>query len=152
MLGIKKWAVNAVKIVGTSTRYAGKPRTIFGKESRVGNLVKVLEGCCARPVLMLFAPQMGFRYFGTVAPTITIGKDNQLIHRTQRIAPVISTLESEVNNEIYKINTSVVWAKGQLQILADMAESEGLLSIRDEAIRIKNGLRNLQQEDAADRK
>ena len=55
-----------------------------------------------------------------------------------------------MNNEIYKINTSVVWAKGQLQILADMAESEGLLSIRDEAIRIKNGLRNLQQEDAAD--
>lgn len=48
--------------------------------------------------------------------------------------------------DAYKVSAAAAWAKGQLAILAQSAHDNGMQWIADEADRIRNGLRLLEQE------
>jgi hypothetical protein len=55
--------------------------------------------------------------------------------------------DNQLVKDAYRLNTTAVWAKGQLNILADMADDRGEAWFARELRKISDGLRTLGSEN-----
>ena len=55
--------------------------------------------------------------------------------------------DNQLVKDAYKLNSTAVWAKGQLRILADMARGRGFYWFADGVDKIMNDIRLMPQEE-----